>query len=214
MKRDCPNKSGKQNNALNGGESKRFKDKQAEYGPCPVCDQGHSWKNQGGYSLASCRLYDCPAFMELSVVDRAVKLEVVKGCAACTAWTHQRENCNAPARACGIKEGGVEFGLNHNRTLHGTRVKYVTLRCNVQPRVPSRPMYKEWPDVNNRLVLLNMQKLVWPNGVSTLLFYDEGSTCTVITHKLAGFLGLKGTPTSQMFEVAGRDFEPLRNVQL
>ena len=38
---------------------------------------------------------------------------------------------------------------------------------------------------------------------------DEGSTCSLITHKLAEFLGLKGVSTVQWMEVAGKPFEPV-----
>ena len=31
--------------------------------------------------------------------------------------------------------------------------------------------------------------IVFPNYVSTVMFFDDGSSCSIITHLLAGFLG-------------------------
>ena len=47
----------------------------------------------------------------------------------------------------------------------------------------------------------------FPNKIRTALFFDDGASCSLITHKLAGFLGLKGRKVVQWMEVAGRDFE-------
>lgn len=61
--------------------------------------------------------------------------------------------------------------------------------------------------VEDPLVLLHMIPMVFPNMLGTTLFFDDGSTCCLITHKFAGFLGLKGVPVTQYIEVAGRDYE-------
>ena len=55
--------------------------------------------------------------------------------------------------------------------------------------------------------MLHMIYLYLPNCIRTVLFFDDGSSCSLITHKLAGFLGLKGRNVTQYMEVAGRDFE-------
>ena len=56
-------------------------------------------------------------------------------------------------------------------------------------------------------VLLHMVKYVFPNHIPTVLFFDDGSTTSIITHKLAGFLGLKGKDVTQWIEVAGKEYE-------
>ena len=63
---------------------------------------------------------------------------------------------------------------------------------------------------DDNIVLRNMVKVTFPNKIATTLFLDDGSTCSVITHKLAGFLGLKGYPAIQYVEVAGKEFEEIR----
>ena len=59
------------------------------------------------------------------------------------------------------------------------------------------------------MVLRSMVTYVWPNKVATTLFFDDGSTVSMITHKLAGFLGLVGTVCTEYIEVAGMTYQPL-----
>ena len=225
LKKDCPKKRswGKSSNAMNVKDDSIFKEKQKEYGPCPVCKKGHSFKNKAGYDLASNRLYDCPAFMAMSLEERAIKLEVVTGCASCTSWNHSRDKCTLASRPCGMREGTDQCQLQHNRAVHGTRVKYVNA---FRARFPAEDIREAeeirevgikqinpiWEQKSNAVVFCNMLQLVWPHKVSTTLFLDDGSTCSIITHKLAGFLGLVGTPTTEFIEVAGRDFEELETM--
>ena len=42
--------------------------------------------------------------------------------------------------------------------------------------------------------MLHMIYFTFTNHIRTVLFFDDGSSCSLITHKLAGFLGLKGRP--------------------
>ena len=125
LRKDCPKKAGA--TSLNIKDEKKFKEKQAEYGPCPMCKEGHSFRTKAGVDLASCRMYDCPKFKNLTAADKATQVEMAKGCAVCTSWKHAREDCNMPPRACGIEEDGVKCTLQHSRMLHGTRICYVNV---------------------------------------------------------------------------------------
>ena len=212
LRKDCPKKAGggKQSNTLNVGNKAKFDEKQKEYGPCPICKKGHTFKGKNGMDLASCRLYDCSKFMSMTVEERAVQIEIAKGCAACTSWTHTRDVCQSTTRPCGVKEGTTTCALNHNRLFHGTRVRYVNVVTRLmQP--DQRIIHDDtgWPKFNNDLTLLHVVKLVWPNKVATTLLLDDGATCSIITHKLAGFLGIKGVEIRQLIEVAGKDYEPM-----
>ena len=51
--------------------------------------------------------------------------------------------------------------------------------------------------------MLHMIYLNFPNYIRTVLFFDDGSSRSLITHKLAGFLGLKGRHVTKYMEVAG-----------
>ena len=78
--------------------------------------------------------------------------------------------------------------------LHGTRVRYVNV---LQKGVTSEPNKTAWPRDNDNLTLLHMIRVVFKNGVVSTVFLDDGSTATLITHQLAGFLGLKGISMTQ-----------------
>ena len=41
-------------------------------------------------------------------------------------------------------------------------------------------------------VMLHMIRMVFPNYISSVMFFDDGSSCSIITHFLAGFLFAKG----------------------
>ena len=56
-------------------------------------------------------------------------------------------------------------------------------------------------------MLLHMIYVQFPNHIRSVMFFDNGSSCSIITHKLAGFLGIKGRKVMQWMEVASRDFE-------
>ena len=112
----------------------------------------------------------------------------------------------------------------HSQMLHGTKVAYVNA---IGSQVVKRPMAGEKLSSHPHLaigsqvavyqgaeeideepeVLLHMIYMYFPNYIRTVLFFDDGSSCSLITHKLAGFLGLKGRDVTQYMEVAGHDFE-------
>ena len=62
-------------------------------------------------------------------------------------------------------------------------------------------------DGGEELVLLNMVEHLFSTKIKTTLFFDDGSTCSIITFKLAKQLGLKGTKVKQWLETAGRKVE-------
>ena len=45
----------------------------------------------------------------------------------------------------------------------------------------------------------------FPNHLRTVMFFDDVLSCSIITHKLVGFLGIKGREVVQWMEVVGRD---------
>ena len=56
-------------------------------------------------------------------------------------------------------------------------------------------------------VMVHMIYVQFPNHIRSVMFFDDKSSCSIITHKLAGFLGIKGRKVVWWIEVAGRDFE-------
>ena len=135
----------------------------------------------------------------MSNVERAKKLQSVSGCANCTSWLHSRENCNQRKVSCSVKEGGTTCGKMHHSKVHGTNVAYcnhVSVAYN-----HSKENHEDAEEVSSP-VLLHMVEISFPNHINTVLFMDDGSTCSIITHKLAGWLGLKGKEVEQWLEVS------------
>jgi len=62
--------------------------------------------------------------------------------------------------------------------------------------------YDEW-------VMSHMVQYNFHGRISTIIFFDDGATCSIIVHNLAKALGLKGRKVTQFVETAGRGFEPL-----
>ena len=105
-------------------------------------------------------------------------------------------------RPCGISDGGSTCSKLHSQMLRGTKVAYVN---NVRNQVA---VYQGFEEIDKELeVMLHMIYMTFPNFIRTVLFFDDGYSCSLLTHKLAGFLGLKGGQVVQYMDVAGRDFE-------
>ena len=213
LSRDCPKgKSSRQSmNTLKIKNQQEFDNKKAEIGPCPVCNGHHTWRSKrDDFDRISDQLKDCPNFKAMSVDDRGRKLEEISGCVLCTSRAHQRDNCRRERRPCGIKDGNNVCQKLHGRLLHGSHVVY----CNVinlqnHSQVGSTKIHDSLNDDDpaDDISLVHMVKYVFPNFVPTVMFFDDGSTTSIITHKLAGFLGLKGKDVTQWIEVAGREYE-------
>ena len=81
--------------------------------------------------------------------------------------------------------------------LHRTRVTYVNFASS------QVAVYEEV----TKEVMLHMIYVQLPNHIRTVMFFDDGSSCSIIAHKLAVFMGIKGKKIMQWMEVAGCDFE-------
>ena len=57
------------------------------------------------------------------------------------------------------------------------------------------------PDISTP-ILLHLNKVFFPKGISATVLTDDGSSISVITHDLAARLGLKGTETWETLGVA------------
>jgi hypothetical protein len=71
--------------------------------------------------------------------------------------------------------------------LHGTKVAYIN---NIRNQVAVYQVSEEIDEEPE--VMLNMIYMTLPNFIRTMLFFDDLSSCILITHNLAGFLGLRG----------------------
>jgi hypothetical protein len=76
-----------------------------------------------------------------------------------------------------------------------------TAMCQIAVYQGAEEVTKE-PDV-----MLHMIYVQFPNHICSAMFFDNRSSCSIITLELAGFLGIKGRKVVQWIEVAGCDFE-------
>ena len=206
--RDSPDQNAVQKiNVLNIKDVATFNKFKSDTGACPMCEaEVHTWR-KNGFDMVSNQLKDCPTFCNLaSGHERAVRISAVKGCAMCTSFKHETGQCNRNMRACWVDAGGKECGQMHHKLLHGNSV----VGCNT---VSIAKLSHQEADGSNEMVMLHMVQYTFPREISTIIFFDDGATCSIITHKLAGILGLKGRKVTQNIETAGRNFEPLETME-
>ena len=198
--KNCPKHATKSTNAV------IFEKEKTEVGRCPICQEYHTyWRRVSKAEVPSDRLTSCPVWRDqLTSAERAKKLQSVSGCANCTSWRHSRDNCNQRKVSCTVKEGSTVCGKMHHSKVHGTNVAY----CNhVSIAYSSSVDIQEDAEEVSSPILLHMMEISFQNHINTVLFLDDGSTCSIITHKLAGWLGLKGREVEQWLEVAGKEYE-------
>ena len=187
-----PNKSGG-----SGGKPKlteqeiaeRRRLKHLEYGKCPVCQGDHTFTTHKG-TFASSKLHDCQkwkSFNQQQKLDAVIK---AKACTNCTNWRHEFKDCDATWRKCGHSDGSTECDKKHSRYFHGMTHQAVN-HLQVDPS-PS-------------MVLLHVQRIMLTPSVSTIVLFDDGATISIITHELAGILGLPYEERWETIAFAGHD---------
>merc|ERR1711954_474048 len=135
-----------------------------------------------GYDLPSDSFRSCTKFLQSDEETRANIVSANKGCAVCLRWSHEREACQK-TRPCGQLTGGQACQLRHSPLLHGTDAAYVNVARS-----------------SNDSIILQMSKHKFKNnGMETMIFFDPGSTTSIIRHQLARKMKLKGVPKS--FEI-------------
>ena len=111
---------------------------------------------------------------------------------------HIVDNCTAKTLVvCDIPVNRAICGHKHNKKVHGAPAmmnhqKRTTINVYQQPEFVT---YE--PEV-----LLHMVSR-WIQGEQVVIFMDDGSNASMITHKLAKRLGLKGEVVHQLMEVTG-----------
>ena len=179
---------------------------------CPLCATFHERNGTNGNIII-----DCPKWREPQTVDERAKLvEKMSGCKRCLRWDHKAgSECSGNKGFQQVREKITKFGkyqcwnqlangqkclADHNPYLCGTSVEYCCLtRFTIYPG-------SDMPDpVHDPVVLLPIQEVQVQNQ-SVQLFWDDGSTATLCTYRLASRLGLVGSPISysmQTFDSRG-----------
>ena len=172
----------------------KIADMQRRFGKCTVCTGYHTWKSKRNGVQASSRLSNCEKFMDMDLETRATTVEKVNACFRCLDYTHEKTNCkfSVTAFSCIFKDtNGVKCGKDHHAKLHGSKYRLVGL-CQVkQLAIPDKPP------------ILMAVTPISVNGVFDVAFFDHGSNSSLITHKLACKLGLKGKIVKEYVERVG-----------
>ncbi len=100
---------------------KAMRDKQAEYGPCPACNQSHTFKGRHGNQVASSRMDQCKNFLAKSPDQMVEFLLEVNGCTRCLSWRHVRADCPSDRMTCPVKTGDTPCGKPHHKLLHKSK---------------------------------------------------------------------------------------------
>ena len=169
---------------------------------CPECKVFHERNGVKGNIII-----DCTKWRELQTVNERAKLvEKMAGCKRCLRWDHKAgSDCSSVKGFSIVREKLAKFGsfvcgktltngqrctADHSPYLCGTNVEYCCLtRLTLYPNTAM-------PDpTNDPIVLLPIQEIKLQNQ-SVHLFWDDGSTATLCTYRLASRLGLIGSPVS------------------
>ena len=183
-------------------------------GSCPCCSKDHTYKRKfpwGELDWPSTQLKSCPKYTSMSPVQRGKKMEEVKGCSKCTSWKHQKgaKQCPRGAGLCTVDESGNKCNKDHDTSLHGSGSRYCSTAGIMTTSTGKKAKKQETEDEGCSPVLLEIQKVpLTVNGTTheTVMFFDNGSTATICTHKWAQKAGIKGTEVVYFLRVVGDQY--------
>ena len=144
---------------------------------CPECGRG----TLRDHKINHC-LEHCGAYMSMSVNERSKCVEKMKWCPIHLLGSHQLNDCsmkNDPRFVCAI-EGCLK---HHHKSLHGSTTPFM---ANV-----NSTGFDDFKHEDN--VLLLVQSIETITGTVNC-FYDNGSSCCLITNSAAQRLNLVGQP--------------------
>ena len=160
----------------------------------------------------------CTKFQAMSPIVRGKRLEEVGGCARCTSWMHKQGRRSCPRTnptSCPEMESGKRCGRDHDQLLHGSGSAYCSANSiSMSTKARGSSTCPEMKDTNQcnhpgATVLLEMQTvdlLVNMNKVTTIMFFDNGSTATICTHSWAEQAGIEGEDITYHMRVVGEEY--------
>ena len=199
--------------------------------PCPHCKIVHHYFDKNRVERPVNMFRGCEAWRDAGVDEKVAMILNAGGCIWCTSWEHVRDKCDSKVKPCWKKVGNnKECGAKHFPHLHNSKNPQINSvrsgngnpRNTVSPRtepstsdgcVPEDKLVSSVAS-DNQPVLLHMVPHTFLNGSKTVIFLDDGSTVTIITHSLAKSLNLKGVEVIQWLEVAGKEYEKLGTTAL
>ena len=175
-----------------------------EIGPCPCCNQEHTYVRRDKMNWPSDRLFTCKKFKDMSAQERGTMIETLKGCPRCLSWRHDKTKCSSQVVKCSVDVGnGQKCGLDHSYLVHDSGVAY----CNMLKTLPGdptsllKPVLEEDNSSDFANVDVDQTTVPYMQDVSVVgcdekarVFFDEGSNRVLIRDKFAeeaGFLKKK-----------------------
>ena len=176
-------------------------------GKCSICQKRHTFtKKRDGKEWPSDRFISCPQFQKMSVKDRGLQVEKVKGCSRCTSWSHSKADCRAPRGKCGLGKDGNKCQSEHSRLLCGSGVAYCgNLKMSVSSTSSSKSGGSEddFPDLDAETLLCFQDvKLVGVEEEQGCCF-DDGSNRCLIRREFAKNQNLKSQKVRYRLKAMG-----------
>lgn len=185
-----------------------LRSKQLKMGSCKFKNKGkecgyyHTWKGQRGMQPSD-KLADCKLFRELDLEDRVKYLISANFCLKCTSTRHQTKDCTMKNWKCPVKVNDQPCGKSHHRLLHGS-TNQTLVQLNATQVCSSKA---DSPSILRHMVQENVH-----GKAETTIFMDDGSTASMILHKLAKLLKLKGKEVNEVIEVTNQAPRPWKTM--
>ena len=122
-------------------------------------------------------------------------MEEVKACSKCTSWRHQKsaKQCPRGTSSCTALKSGKKCDKDHDTSLHGSGNKYCSTAGLMSATASNWKNKTCEEDEGFSPVLLEIQQVpLIVEGLvqETTLFFENGTTATICTHRWARSLGL------------------------
>ena len=176
-------------------DQERMKAKQSEYGPCPACNRGHTFKGKNGQMIASSRRTDCKKFASKTPDQMVDFLKLKDACTRCLSWLHTRQSCPYDYLTCNQKDNGEVCGKDHSRLLHKSKKPIIVNHAKTGT-----------PDSDDILAPIVSVVIC---GIRFVALLDPGSSSTIITHAAARRIRAKSRFVKERIKLPGREEEEL-----
>ena len=172
---------------------KRLKEKQEQYGPCPACGKGHTFKGRTDAQIASSRMDTCKKFLA-KTPDQMVDFVLEKdACTRCLSWVHVRADCPYDKMKCPVKHNDTLCGRPHHKLLHKSkRPAIVNL---------ARTSIPDGDDILAPIVEVII------GGKKLIAMLDSGSNTSIIRHDAAASVHARAKFVRERVKLAGKPEE-------
>ena len=156
-----------------------------------IVDKKWCWIHRTtGHSIDQCK-----QFLQMALPDRFTAAREAGACFNCLQTTrHIAINCNAPKK-CSIVQAGQKCGKRHHDLLHDDR-------NNDKNKGQNSESYNVQAREGQPVVAVNVVRC---QNQAINVMWDSGSNISLITHRAAARLGLRGKPINLSIVKVGND---------